>query len=478
MKLKKYEIVAQRIEKLVESGVLTSGEKLPSVRAMASQSGFSMMTVLEGYRLLEDKGFIESRPQSGYYLRPPYLRSGKAMQKPPRANIVKFPLTNRRVAVSQRASFLARNASRVDTIPLGSGYAAPDFFPSRELSIRVAKTIRNNPLESNRYLLDGGDVSLRKELARWMIESGCEVDPQEIIVTSGASQALLFALKALCKPGDSVAVESPGYYGFYNLLEYLDLNAVEIPCDPLEGISLEDVEEASWNKNIKCLLTSANLSNPTGATIPEESKRKLVNICSAKRIPIIEDDTYGDLVFEGRRRRSLKSYSEENVIYIGSLSKTVAPGYRIGWLAPGNHFDNIMREYRINLFAANLPTQMGVAAFLREKGMRHQLQKVKNKLRENMSLFLNQIAEYFPAGTETSHPEGGHFLWVKLANGSSSEELATRALKEGISIAPGLLFSSQQHYQEFFRINTGIPWSDEIAAAVKFLGRAAADLTK
>lgn len=471
MKLKKYELVAQRVEKLVAKGILTSGDKVPSVRAMTAQAGVSMMTVLEGYRLLEDKGIIESRPQSGYYVRPVYLRTSEPWLKLPRAPLVEFPLANKRVEISERATFLAGNASREVSIPLGAGFASPEFFPCEELSIKTAKALRTHPLASNSYCLEFGHYSLKIELSKKMLESGCEVDPKEIIVTSGSSQALLFAVKSLCKPGDSVMVESPGYNGFYNLLEYLDLNAIEIPSDPITGISLKAVEEASWNDDVKCLMTSANLSNPTGATMPDENKRDLVNICSAKRIPVIEDDTYGDLIFEGRRGRSLKSFCDENVIYVGSLSKSLAPGYRIGWLAPGDYENGIKREYAINQFAATLPTQIGVAEFLKEKGMVHQLNKVRGKLKENMALFQREIANAFPEETQASRPEGGHFLWVKLPLGVEAETLATAANKKGISIAPGLLFSSQQNYSEYLRINTGIPWSAKIAEAIGFLGK-------
>ena len=476
MKLKKYQKVAESVRSLVDKGVLTTGDQIPSVRQMAERMKMSMMTVLEGYKLLEDEGLIESRPQSGYYVRPVYLRSSEPWQQPLPANMVEFPLANKRVMVSNRASFLARNACRTDVIALGAGFAAPEFFPCEELSLKVAKAIRNHPEEINTYNLGGGHPELKKELARRMLESGCTTGPEEIIITAGASQALLLAVKSLCNPGDSVAVESPGYYGFYNILEYLDLNAVEIPSDPLNGISLKAVEEVTWNENIKCLLTSANLSNPTGATMPDENKEKLVNICSAKRVPIIEDDTYGELVFQGRRGHSLKSWSEENVIYIGSLSKTIAPGYRIGWLAPGDYLDGIIREYQVNIFAANLPGQLGIAEFLREKGLTHQLKKVRSKLQENMALFQREIFRSFPEGTKASNPQGGHFLWISLPRGVSAETLALEANKEGISIAPGMLFSSQQSYDSFFRINTGISWNAEIEAAVRFLGKKVHDL--
>jgi DNA-binding transcriptional MocR family regulator len=478
MKLKKYQKVAESVRSLVDKGVLNTGDQIPSVREMAARMKMSMMTVLEGYKLLEDEGLIESKPQSGYFVRPVYLRTGEPWQQPPPAKIVQFPLANRRVMVSDRATYLARNASRMDAIPLGAGFAAPEFFPCEELSLRVAKAIRNHPEEVNTYNLSGGHPRLKKELARRMFESGCETYPEDIVVTAGASQALLLAVKSLCKPGDSVAVESPGYYGFYNILEYLDLNAVEIPSDPIEGISLEAVEEACWNESVKCLLTSANLANPTGATVSDENKEKLVNICTAKRVPVVEDDTYGELVFEGRRCKSLKSFSEENVIYIGSLSKTLAPGYRIGWLAPGDYLEGIQREYSVNLFAANLPGQLGLAEFLRDKGLTYQLKKVRSKLKENMALFQREIARSFPEGTEASSPQGGHFLWISLPEGVSSESLANLAMKEGISIAPGLLFSSQQTYERFFRINTGISWCREVEAAMQFLGRKATELMR
>lgn len=456
----KHEQVAQRVLALIENGLL--GTRIPSVRAMARQMGVSPMTVLEGYHKLEDRGIIESRPQSGYYVCSAWSNRTGIIPPPARLEAIRPKAHSVRIPDGIRE--LLVQTMNPNLLPLGSGAASPEFFPNESLSLRMARAVRTNPEETNRTLLGPGDPSLRTQLARRMVEAGCSVDPSEILVTLGATEGLHLCLRAIAQPGDLIGVESPGYYGFYAALENLGLKALEIPSDPQTGISLPALKEA-LNHGIKGLLLCPTLSNPTGATIPDAAKEELVRL----KIPIIEDDAYGELAFAGQRARALKSFAPENVLYVGSLSKVLCPGYRLGWVAGGKHQEALMRHHLASIMAVPTPTQKAAASFLTDGGMPHHLRRLRKQYREGMIRFQEAIAAW-SVEVRTSQPLGGHFLWVELPDGCEAIALAEETSERGFSIAPGALFTSQSRYGRFFRLNAAIPWGDSVQGALATLG--------
>lgn len=463
----KYEEIAGKVAALINSGVLQVEQRIPSLRAMSNQSGTSVMTVMQAYRLLEDQGMIESRPQSGYYVRHDYYRQRPAAFMP-EAQIQPLKTEAEEVRISSIIEKLVKPVDYEHIIPLGSGLQDSSFYPSEQLSIHLSRVIRSDPAGLNCYCFEAGHEALRWELARRMIEAGCNTSPEEIIVSAGASQALYISLKTLTKPGDAIAVESPGYYGFYALMERLQLRAVEIPCDPQTGLSLSALETVlQRDEDIRCVLLSANLSNPTGASIPEHSKQIMADLCKKHRVPIIEDDVYGELAFALLRPRALKSYDPENIIYVGSMSKTLAPGYRIGWIAAGKYQQQVLDYYRCTVMSATLPTQMAVASFLKSGGMAHHLRRMHKAHRENMLNLQNKIAASFPNGTRISNPLGGYFIWVELPEPVDSVILAERLLKQNISIAPGIIFSVGGHYRNFMRLNCALQWGPRLESAIE-----------
>ncbi len=470
-RVKKYEIVAKRLENLISSGTLQAGQRIPSIRSTAHQTGFSLMTVLEAYRHLEDQGFIESRPQSGFFVRPVHYHLSSTGVPLPNAELEPINTGPEEVRIPQIIEKLISDAYHPDLVPLGAGIPDQYYLPSEQLSIRMARVIRSDSAGLNRYCFTPGHEYLRHELARRMIEAGCGICPDDILVTDGATHALSLCLQAVTRPGDAVAIESPGYYGFYALLQHLHLKVAEIPCDPQTGISLNVLEDVLERfGNIKCLLLSPNYSNPTGAVLPDENKQDLIGLCAKHNVLIIEDDTYGELTFDARRPRALKSYDTDRVLFVGSVSKTLAPGYRIGWIAAGPYHKNILQTCRTTFLASPLPTQMAVASFLKDGGMAHHLRRIRKHYRQNIKLFSKQIAASFPPGTRISRPRGGYFIWLECPDTVDSMKLAEQSLLQGISIAPGVLFSSAHNYRRFIRLNCAVPWSPRIEQAIEILG--------
>ncbi|HEY3416300.1 MAG TPA: PLP-dependent aminotransferase family protein, partial [Armatimonadota bacterium] len=365
----KYEQIMRHIQELIHTGSLRDGERIPSIRAMAGQMRVSLMTVMEAYRRLEDQGVVESRPQSGYYLRPSALR-GVSPVRLPEARTEIIPMHTSAVHVPEIIERLIEQAQRHDVVPLGAGLPAAEFFPSAELGTRLARVARSSPDAMNRYCMGCGSAALICEITRWMASSGCTPLANDVVVTGGATQGLLFALRAVTRPGDTVAVESPGYFGFYALLQFLHLNAVEIPADPQTGFSVDALADVMRSgTRPACILLSANHSNPTGAVMPDDARAALVALSMRHAIPIIEDDTYGALSFDQRYPRPLKSFAPHYVLYVGSMSKILAPGYRMGWVAGGRHHEDVLRCHNMTVVSAPVATQLAVASFLHDGGM-------------------------------------------------------------------------------------------------------------
>lgn len=475
--IKKYDQIMNRIMDLIRLETLKDGERVPSVRSMAKQMGVSIMTVLEAYRRLENMGLIESRPQSGYYVCSSALRPTYKLACPPQATRSDIALRTEAVMIPEAVERLLTLALRKDILPLGTGMPEPGYFPSEELSIRLARVARTDPNLINRYCVGRGHHSLVEMIARWMIEAGCVIPEDEITVTAGATQALMLAIRSLTRPGDTVAVESPGYYGFYSLLQFFNLKAVEIPCDPQSGLAV-DALQTILSRGLKpaCLILSPSYSNPTGAVIPDENKEALVELCLKHNLPMIEDDTFGELTFNTYRPRPLKALAPDRVIYVGSFSKILAPGYRVAWLAGGPYTSDILRCHAMSVLATPVATQLALAAYLKDGGLKRHLRLLRKKYQVNASLLQDKIALFFPTGTRTSNPQGGHFLWVELPPGYDAVELSATAANEGISIAPGVLFSSRQHYRRNFRLNFAVNWSKEVDEAIVRLGKLSLNL--
>lgn len=457
-----YERVADRISVLIQTGTLRPGDRLPSVRKLHQQFSVSISTVLEAYRLLEDRGSIEARPQSGYFVK----RSTTPAQPSSSTPKQDYPV---------EVSLACRLSSEMCTPNhIGLGHAVPglELLPIASLNRIANKIVREQPTALHSYNAPNGSAVLRQEVARRSIDSGCAFSPDGLVITNGATEAIYLALRTVTQPGDVIAIESPTYYGFLEILESLHLKALELPTDPKSGISLEHLESALKLRKIAACLLVSNFSNPLGSCMSDRKKQQLMALLNNYDVPLIEDDIYGDLSFSNTRPKAIKAFdTQERVLYCASVSKTLSPGLRVGWCAPGRYQIKFERlKMAMNWTTAIVP-QLTAAAFLSNGGYDRHLRQLRRSYQTQMSQITQAICDRFPAETLVTQPSGGQVLWLELPIEFDAMRLYRSALQHRISVAPGVMFSPTGAYRNCLRLNCGLPWSTEIEIAMQTLGK-------
>jgi len=460
-----YDQVAGQIVQLIQGGTLRPGDRIPSVRKLSEQQGVSVSTVLQAYRLLEDRGLIEARPQSGYFVR-------VKTWTPPAEPMISRPAKGAtQVNVGELIMRVMQASENPKLVRLGAALPSPELLPTAQINRCLAAAGRRSAHAGNEYSVPPGNLALRTQIARRAIEAGCTLSPDEIVITCGAMEALNLCLRVVAKPGDTIAIESPTYFGVLQCIESLGLKALEIPTHPRDGLSLEALEMALDSQPIRACLFMLSFNNPLGCCMPEANKERLVRMLAEREIPLIDDDIYGDLYFGATRPRPAKSYDREGMVLLcDSFSKTLAPGYRVGWCAPGRwqqQFEQL--KFVTNVATATLP-QIAVADFLATGGYNHHLRRIRRLYAEKVQRMSEAVSEAFPEGTRITRPTGGYVIWIEMPPSVNSLELFDRALAAGISIVPGPIFSPKGKFRNFIRLNCGNPWSDAIERAVKRLG--------
>jgi DNA-binding transcriptional MocR family regulator len=447
-------------------GALRPGDRVPSLRELSRQRQVSISTALQAYLWLETRGYLEARPQSGFYVRAPF----ESLIPEPQ-----FDAAQPRPSLAGPKGILTGLIDALNdptNVPFGAGTASPELFPNRRLNLILRHIVHRNPDHSTRYIFPPGYEPLRRQVARRALALGCGFSPREVIVTSGAQEALNLALRAVARPGDAIAVESPTFFGVLQSSESLGLEVVEIPTDPQNGMDLGELETAIRKRRIKACVSMSSCHNPLGYMLPDKYKKSLAEITARANIALIEDEVYGDLSFAGVRPRSTKAFDrKENVLICSSFSKVLCPGYRVGWLVAGRYRAEVERLKMLTSVATSALPQMVVAEFLETGGYDRHLNKLRSTLRLQVEGFRQAISKYFPAGTRISRPAGGFMLWVELPSRINALKLYQAALEEHITVIPGSLFSASGRYRNYIRINCGHRWSETHDRALLLLGR-------
>lgn len=462
----KYVEVAEKIETLIDNSILKVGDKLLSVRALSREQGISLSTAFQAYYHLESKGLIEARPQSGYYVKftPKSFPEMPAACEPPEDAV--------EVSIDDVLRSVYEKLVAPDITNFSLAVPSIGLLPTAKLNKSVVQSIRESPYSCLNYDEVQGNSTLRKQIARQAFNWGGTFKEDEIVVTAGCMEAITFSLKAITKPGDAVAIESPTYFAFFQVMESLGLKVVEVPTNPLTGIDLDYLEDAIKRFDIRACLFVPNFNNPMGSCMPDESKRQLVEMLAKKEIPLIEDDIYGELYFGKIRPRTCKSFDRRGlVLHCSSFSKSLAPGYRIGWVIPGRFKEQVIRLKRMHTISTNTLTQAAIAHFLSVGRFELHLRHLRKALHTQSLRYSQAIFEYFPADIRMTRPQGGFVLWIELNRKVNAFKLHKRALKNKIGIAPGQMFSSKMRFENCIRLSCGEPWTNEIEEAIMKLGK-------
>jgi len=467
----RYEQLAELIVDMIGNGTLSPGSRLPSVRAVSEQQRISIFTALQAYRLLADRGILVARPQSGYYVAGKY-RGALALPSTsrPRAGAST-------VSISGAVAALLEHASNSVLVPLGCAVPNAALLQSKRLDFALARAARQHGTLYNVYCAPQGEPSLRREIAKRAMRFGHALSPDDVLVTNGCTEALMLALTAVAKPGDTIAIESPTYFGLLHTLEVLGLKALEVPTDPTRGVDISALACFLDTEPVAACMLSSNFSNPLGSAMAEADKRTLLALLARHGVPLIEDDVYGDIHFARERPRPFIALDGgANTIYCGSFSKSLAPGYRIGWIVAGAYTQRVLERKLASSLCSPVLPQVALADFLASGSYDVHLRRIRRIFEENLLRMTRIIEASFPAGTKVSQPIGGFVLWLELPKKFDSRSLFDKALKQGICFAPGDVFSASRRFRNCLRLSVGSGWSDRIEDGVRRLGQLAQEL--
>jgi DNA-binding transcriptional MocR family regulator len=459
-----YHRVAGELAQAIHGGSLRTGDRLPSVRQLCQQHGVSASTITLAYRWLENQALVEARPKSGYFV---------ARRHAP------LPEPEIDTRMGRPGFVTADDLTREFLYGNDDPLAAPSFcpmparslLPEAKLRHLLARMNRLRPEYASRYLITGSPA-LRQEIARRSVGAGVRLRPEEIILTNGGTEAIFLALRSAAQAGDTIAVESPCYWMLMEIIRSLGMRSIEIPTHPREGISVEALDLATREPGaVKACVVIPNFNNPLGSLMPLDSKRRLVALAAERGFTLIETDIYGETYFGDERPPVLKSFdTQDDVILCSAFTKTVAPGYRVGWMAPGRHFKVAQSHKFHTSIAGGMLEQEVLAEFIRDGGYDHHMRKLRAALKQQSQQMADAVTRHFPAGCKLSRPQGGLMLWVELPPQVDSRKVFEQARHEHIGCAPGATFSCSTRFDHFIRVHYGDPWSAKLDAHIRRLG--------
>jgi len=456
--------IASIIEEQISSETLKIGDKLPSIRALQKLHDVSLNTIKQSFLELESKSLIESRPKSGFYV------SNTSNRKLSIPSMNKLKLLEDKTTSEDLITKVFYSLSDKNITRFSIGVPDQSLLPIAKLNKGLVKVMRNLEESGTGYESVQGSANLRRNLAKWSIVLEGKLNEDDFVTTSGAMNAIFNCLMAVTKRGDTIAIESPAYFGIIQVAQSLGLNIIELPTHPITGVDLEALKKVIYKVNVCCFMS--NFSNPLGSLMPDESKKELVKLLTHHNIPLIEDDLYGNLFFGTTRPKPCKYYDEAGIVmWCGSVSKTLAPGYRVGWVAPGKFKDKIIKQKMAHTVCMPSLYQEVIADFLEHGRYDHHLRTFRSILYTNSLHFQRTIEDYFPENTKISQPQGGSFLWLELDKSIDTAVLYDKAIQQKIGFAPGRIFTQHDQYHNCMRLNFGLAWNEKVELNLKRLGQ-------
>lgn len=466
MKEPVYITFANALAEMIDSGVFKPGDKLPSIRSLHQKKGLSIGTILQSFNYLVDKGMIVSKEKSGYFVQDVL---GKNIPLP---KVTPVSLSAKSVHIDSLLQKLPHDGTDKKFVSFTNALPDNRLLPFNSIKRFIQQISRDASgsylgLE-NRY----GNKQLRETIAKRSLPRKGWLHADELVITNGALEAIFCCLKAVTQPGDTVLVQEPCFFGVLQVIECLDLKAVSIPSYPATGISVVDVRKACKKLAVKACVIVSNFNNPNGASISAESKKQLAVLANTLHIPIIEDDLYGDLFFKGGRPDTIKTYDTDGwVMYCSSFTKTLAPGLRIGYCAAGRFTYDVARVKSMLNYSTSTFNQRVVFQLLNAGVFERHLLKFRLEMNKNLNRYIAVIRQHFPDGTKLTRPDGGLYIWIELPGTINTSHFLEKAIEQGVSYAPGEIFSPKGNYTNYLRISYSSLWEKKTEKALIVLGR-------
>ncbi|WP_298507861.1 PLP-dependent aminotransferase family protein [uncultured Kordia sp.] len=465
-----YEDIASHIEEDILNGVLQLGDKLPSVRMFSKQHNVSASTIFQAYYALESKGLIEARPKSGYYVMYQPKKYTASFEDSSQEEIP----TIHELTTDAMISYIVDLLSSDDYTRLSSAQPDLSLLPTASLQKSIKSALTALGADILNYDHPTGNVTLRQLIAGQQIKLGKAYTTKDIVITAGCTEALTLCLQAVTEKGDIVISDSLTYYGIHQIIKDLGLKVIPVPIHTTTGLDLKFLKRSLQEFPVKACLFTTNFNNPTGKSLSTEQKKELVQLITKHQIPLIEDDVYGELYFGKHRPSTCKQFDTEGlVLYCSSFSKTLAPGYRIGYAIAGKFTETVTRLKRIHSLGSSTLSQQALVGFLSKGRYPYHLKKLRHTLHANMLGYCKLIYEYFPEEIYFIPPTGGYILWIAFPEGFDSVALFEAAKKHHIIIAPGQIFSMNDSHKNYIRLSFSKPLTEPIEEAVKLLGKLA-----
>jgi DNA-binding transcriptional MocR family regulator len=459
-----YEHLADELAALIASRVFAPGDRLPSIRHLAQQKRLSISTVMQALRLLEDRGLVDAKPQAGYYVRP----RARCLVAAPEAQHIKEPTY---VGINNLLMEVLRAMKAPGALQLGLSWPPDELLPVKRMQQVMSAVARRSPeLLTRDGCFDTNEPNFVRQVIRRSVDWG-RINPQEIIATNSCTEALSLGLRAVAKPGDTIALESPTYFVLLQLIESLGMKALEIPTDPKTGISIDALELAMREGLVQACLLVPNANNPLGCVMPEANKKRLAHLLTQYDVPLVEDDVYRDLCFSAERPWPVKAYDTSgHVVLCSSFSKVVSPSARVGYIVAGRYTEQIAYLKNVSSGGTNHFTQAVLADFIGSSSYDAQVRKVRRSMTERIARMSDAVSEYFPEDCSVSTPQGGFVLWVQMPEEVDALALHREAIERNIAFMPGQLFSASGKFGNCIRLNCGNAWSIEIENAIRTIG--------
>lgn len=453
-----YTQLAQDIQRRIRTGALPPGTRLPTVRRLAQQLGVTRLTVHSAYSELQAGGWVEATVGRGTFVAD-WLQADAAI-----------PELGREFSAHGVLSDMLRMAQLPGMRSLAMADPAPEFYPVREFARALDEALASD-IAMLGYTSPQGDPLLRTTLAESLRERGVNAGPDEILVTSGVSQGMALIAQTLARPGDPVIVEQPTYLGLLNVLNNQGLRIIGAPIDE-DGLVIDALEQLILMHRPRFIYTIPVFQNPSGVCLSAERRAALLELVERHRIPLIEDDIYGRLVYEGSAPPALKADDDAGlIVHVSSFSKSALPGVRIGYIVAAPHLlARLAAAKQADDLCSPPLLQRAMALFIQHGWLAAHMRHVLPRYRERRDALITEITRRFPSGLRWTTPRGGFSLWVALPAGASTTELYLAAVERSVAFAPGDVFFAGPAPHPYIRLSFGTQPPDIISESIQALG--------